>query len=277
MIDVNVINSFGAEVSIGELPKVNGVYHLISASEFEALKKHFEGFVKFRKDQNQLETDVEKIRQLPFSRNDSAWKNKQNTLKLLQGHIKKSKPKTVLIIGSGNGWLCNQLSHSGLDCLGIGIMYYPYDGLETIEMYQNKFTHLLMHPHDLYKIKGKFDLIVFENNLPYVKEYKKVIAMAKEITADRGCIFLTGISIHLNGINKEKKRIAEMQRFFYEKYNHNINTYNTDMFLTSKALIEIDRLGFKVKFRPQIKNRIKRFIKYSVVNCDAKFTQTNSN
>jgi 2-polyprenyl-3-methyl-5-hydroxy-6-metoxy-1,4-benzoquinol methylase len=272
MTDFKVLNSEGLEVLAGDLPKINGVYHLLTSSEFEDLKKHFEGFIRYRKEKNELEQDPNVIQNLPYSKNDNAWKNKQYTLEILNRHILKEKPKNVLIIGAGNGWLCNKIALQGIDCLGTDILYYRYDGLETIDAYSSKFTHLLMHPHEIDRLKSKFDLIVFENNLPYIKDYVQVIQNAKKLLTPQGSIFLVGVSIHLNGINKEVKRISRMQEYFRKNYNHEINTYQTKMFLSDEILEEFKNLNFKVYFRPQFKNRIKRLLRHSVVNCDAIYT-----
>lgn len=275
MTNVRITNNRGSEVLVSELPRVNGVYHLLSDGEFTNLKSHFEGFVRFREESNELEQNPSVISELPYSKNTQSWINKQFTLELLENHIKIQKTKTVLIIGAGNGWLCNKLALQGLECLGVDILYYKYDGLETIEIYDSEFTHVLMHPHEIDRIKSFFDLIVFENNLAYVKNPIETLTKAKDLLSPKGSVFLTGLSVYYSGEERERNRISEMQKYFSENYNHHINTYQTDMYLNRNFLKQISQIEFKIQHRPQIKNRLKRIIRQSVVICDAIYTKPN--
>ncbi|CAG5076344.1 class I SAM-dependent methyltransferase [Parvicella tangerina] len=268
-VKVNIGNDL---IDINLLPNEDGVLIPYSQKDFDGIKKHFQGFINYRKTTNQCITDADRIRNLPYSVQDRTWRNKTDTLTLIKKEIEEKKVLDVLIVGSGNGWLANQLAQIGHSVLGTDILFYEFDGLKTIKHYDSTFRHILLHPHDINKLSGNFDLIIFENNLPYIKGVYKVVEESKGLLKKRGKIMCTGINVSQN-VQKEKERIKSLEEYFQSEWNHSINTYSTKMYFDREDFKSLKKLGFNLKVRRESRNIFNQLLSRKVVTYDGIYTQ----
>lgn len=263
----------GELIDIDNIRLENGVIIPYSKEEEEEIKNHFEGFISFRNESKEWITDPKTICGLPDSVDSRTWKNKSDTIRLIRSTIAKQfkqKKVDILLVGSGNGWLANNLAKDGHDVLGIGVVYYQYDGLETISVYDTKFKHMLLHAHEIDRIKGLFDVIIFENNLPYVKAVFKTLNMAKELLRPSGLVICAAINTSQEA-EETRKTIEKSIAYFKNDWNHQLNTYNTKMYFDSDDLEQLKTIEFHVKIRRSFRNKINHTLSRKVVIFDAFF------
>ncbi|MBD09156.1 MAG: hypothetical protein CMC68_00155 [Flavobacteriaceae bacterium] len=234
----------------------NGYYTIISDDEKEKLDYFLSAFKDYRKSKNQIITDTNLYKNLPFSINTTEWKERQKDIKIIDLLIHNNQQLEILDIGSWNGWLCNYLSEKGHNLTGINFFDDEYDGLKTNMYYNTKFTLLQMHTDQLFRIEKQFDVIIFNRNWAFFQNPETVINDAKKLLSDDGKIIFTGLAFYKNPVL--------IKQHFESKNVEFIKRYNIPLFYrSSKGYLDFNDKKCLKENNIQLSsyNKIKNFIK----------------
>ncbi len=193
---------------------IDGYYKIIGLEEEEKLTNFLKCFEDFRTKNNEKITDISLYQNLPFSIQDNSWKAKQKDIKVIDKLIGNKTNLKILDVGCWNGWLCNYLSKKGHQAVGVDIFIDEFDGLKAFKHYQSKYTSIQMNINEVYRIKDKFDLIVFNRVWAYFNDHQKIFNDAKQLLTNKGIIIFTGLTFYKNPkrvINNLQKSINEFK------------------------------------------------------------------
>lgn len=252
--------------SLDQLKKYysNGFYSIISDKEKDSLNYFLESFEDYRKDYKDRIINKKLYPSLPFSVNSIEWKERQKDVKIIDKILKHKKDLSILDIGSWNGWLSNYLTKKGHNLVAINMFTNSYDGLEANKNYKTNFISLQLMTDEIYRIKYKFDVIIFNRNWAYFQNHKNIFNEAKKLLSKEGIIIFTGLPFYKNPIViKNKLLIAETN--FTKKYKIPLLYKSSKGYLTfeDKSYL-VDNKVQLLSYQP-LKNCIKRFLNKSVI------------
>lgn len=236
----------------------NGIYSLIGKEELNKLNYFLKSFESFR-ELNKLKIKNTKLYDdLPFSMHSSNWIERQKDIKLINKIIEGKTSLNILDVGAWNGWLSNYLAKKNHNLVALDLFIDIYDGLGANKHYKSKYTSIQVYPDEIFRIKEKFDLIIFNRNWAFFQNPQKVFDDAKQILSPKGSILFTGLAFYKNPIII-KKQLKEMDESFKKNYNIPI------LYKSSKGYLSFtDNLFFKqinislFSYKP-INNFIKSF------------------
>lgn len=147
--------------------KESGVFQVLDKDQKMFLEAYLPKFNLYRNDSKQ-KINADNINQLPFVDFDSGiWKLRRNDLTLISKYL-TATPMKILDIGAWNGWLSHQLVKKGHEVMAIDYFIAPFDGLQSVNYYEHKFTAVQMSPLNIGLIDNKFNLIIINRCLSYI-------------------------------------------------------------------------------------------------------------
>ena len=153
--------------------QVNGVYWLNEPSrEFEEI------YIKLRKTEDRVYSDSE-VKLLPGispgHRHYKEWQLRKKSSEVLIDYIRqKENHKSILDLGSGNGWLSNKLGEIN-QCEVIGMDINITELEQAARVFANK-PNIAFARGDVFKLEMKFDYIILAGVIAYFNDLKKLIA-----------------------------------------------------------------------------------------------------
>tara|TARA_R110002126_G_scaffold157104_1_gene304595 strand:+ start:22181 stop:23002 length:822 start_codon:yes stop_codon:yes gene_type:complete len=218
----------------------DGIYDIIDPKEREKLNYFLHCFEAYRKSNNLIIKDDSLYDNLPFSIHTDEWKERQKDIYIINKKIHNRKNLNILDVGSWNGWLSNYLAKKGHNVTALNLFRDEYDGLLSKNKYNTKYLSLQIQIEELYRIKDQFDLIIFNRNWAFFKDYQKVFMDAKDMLTDNGEIIITGLAFYKNPV-KALGNLEYINKKFLEKYKIPI-IYND-----SKGFLDTSDFDFFLK------------------------------
>ena len=217
----------------------DGIYKLISKKESKKTDYFLNSFEAYR-ELNKLKIKNTKLYDdLPFSMHTPQWIERQKDIKLINKIIKGKTSLNVLDVGAWNGWLSNYLAKKNHNLVALDLFIDIYDGLGAHKHYKSKYISIQAYPDEIFRIKEKFDLIIFNRNWAFFQNPQKVFDDAIQILNPKGTILFTGLAFYKNPIIA-KKQLKEMDEGFKKNYNIPI------LYKNSKGHLNFtDKLFFK--------------------------------
>lgn len=234
----------------------DGIYDIIDPQERQKLNYFLKSFEAYRISNNLVIRDNSLYKNLPFSLHTEEWKERQKDIFIIEKRIKNKKKLKILDVGSWNGWLSNYLSQKGHDITAVNLFIDEYDGLTSKNKYETDYVSLQMYVEEIYRIKDKFDLIIFNRNWAFFNNPQKVFNDSKKMLTSKGEIIFTGLGFYRN-----PKHVVENLKLMNEKFqaNYKIPIIYND----SKGYLETNDLSFFIKNNISLQSyqKIKNFIK----------------
>jgi 2-polyprenyl-3-methyl-5-hydroxy-6-metoxy-1,4-benzoquinol methylase len=230
--------------------KESGVFQVLDLKQKEFLSIYLPKFNLFRQSAyNNI--NANNINKLPFVDFDKGlWKLRRFDLDLITKFLSK-QPTNILDIGAWNGWLSHQLAKKGNQVTAIDYFIEPFDGLQSVNYYQNKFTAIQMSPLEVGLIKTKFDVIVVNRCLAYIPKIDEYLEWLKTMLNPNGKIIITGIGMTNNTEsivdNLDKTAIEFEMKYGISYFIHPIKGY-----LDRQDLEKIKKYNFRIKIYPEL-------------------------
>lgn len=235
----------------------DGVLELLSQEFGETLHPWLEDYQKFQTyDLPEIAFNGLPESGVPF--NTNIWSARQEDCKIIKTEILSSH-KFVLDIGGWNGWLANVLSKENLKVTSIDYFIHPMNGLRAKKFYRNPvWDAIQMNLEDLSVFTTKFDIIILNRCIAYFEDFEKTIAQCKSIVAPKGKIFISGINVIPGNVTNE---LTQKKKEFKEQMNQNIFFKKTKAYFDDADCEKLKAVGFSVNPYPNLRNRIKTFLK----------------
>ena len=234
----------------------DGYYKIIDKKDEKRLNYFLSSFEVYGKNKGSKIIDRHLYDKLPYTIHTNVWKERQKDIKIINHFINYKHNLSILDIGSWNGWLSNYLSKKGHEVIATNIFTDEINGLAAKKYYNSNFISLQLFADELFRIKHKFDIIIFNRNWPYIKNEGKAFEQAKKLLKKNGLIIFTGLPIYRKSDTIEKKLKLADEEF--------INTYGISLYYneTKGYLNKRDRLWFSennIQIKPY--NKFKYFLK----------------
>ncbi|PWT98997.1 MAG: hypothetical protein C5B52_11315 [Bacteroidetes bacterium] len=196
--------------------------------EFERL------YIKVREKEQRLYSD-ESLKKLPYVDRHhphfEEWRSRNNSCKSFIRYLQKYRtPVSILEVGCGNGWLCNQISTMlGTDVTGIDVNRTEIEQAKRV--FEND-SNLRFYMADLQSeclMAKKFDIILFAASIQYFPSLSKVIDQSQSMLVPGGEIHIIDSFFYEGeGANLAKERTAHYYKsmgvpemthhYFHHKY-----------------------------------------------------------
>jgi 2-polyprenyl-3-methyl-5-hydroxy-6-metoxy-1,4-benzoquinol methylase len=234
----------------------DGIYEVIDAEERNKLNYFLTCFEEYRLSNNLVIKDESLYKNLPFSLDTEEWKVRQKDILILEKKIKDKNQLNILDVSSWNGWLSNYLSEKGHKVSALNLFIDEYDGLKSKKKYDTTYLSFQINVEEIFRIKDKFDLIIFNRNWAFINNKQKVFNDAKKMLTANGEIVFTGLSFY-NNPTHPKQELKLMNKKFKTKYKIPI-VYNE-----SKGYHDADDFSFFSKNNITLYSyqKLKNFIK----------------
>ena len=234
---------------------------LLMNQDFKSqLQDWLESFDDYRSEKR-IKLDFSNLPLAGVAHNKNIWEARIEDLSIIE-QLMPENCKTVLDVGSWNGWLANQLSKSGKNVTAIDYFIHELDGLKAKKHYGNPvWNSIQMDLENIDIFQEKFDLIILNRCFAYFTNKEKTLSSLYKLLAPKGKLIITGINI-LNERTQGKNELSIAQEYFVNKYGKNILFKPSKGFMDSKDLSQLKSKGVGTFLYPNWKNRIKKFINY---------------
>ncbi|MFC4721291.1 class I SAM-dependent methyltransferase [Geojedonia litorea] len=208
----------------------DGYYDIIDANESIKLQVFLKSYEDHSRSQNLEPFNHTLYQDLPYSIHTKVWKERQKDLKIIDELLQNKPNSNILDVGSWNGWLSNRLSINGHNVVAVNIFTDEINGLKSQKNYDTKFISLHLLPHEIYRIKHSFDVIIFNRNWAHLQNRGKIFNDAKNRLTKNGIIVFTGLAIYKNSTSIRKTlKIADEE--FRNKYGIPLYFFNSKGYL----------------------------------------------
>ncbi|MGM5470915.1 class I SAM-dependent methyltransferase [Flavobacteriaceae bacterium LMO-SS05] len=219
---------------------INGYYQIIDKEHEKPLYYFLSAFKDYINKSGIKPIDKHLYEGLPFSIHTDVWKERQKDAKIIDFLIDKRQNLKILDIGSWNGWLSNYQSKKGHEVVATNIFVDGINGLAANKNYSKSFISLQLFPDELFRLKYKFDIIVFNRNWSYINNRDLTLNDAKNLLNKNGVIILTGLPVYHNPDTINKKLKFADKAF---KNDYGISLY----YHTTKGYLNIDDINWLKK------------------------------
>lgn len=187
------------------------------------------------------------VNHLPYVKFDKPiWKSRQYDLQLIKEQILTQKKIKILDYGAWNGWLSHNLSALGHEVTAIDYFTAPFDGLETVQLYNNKFLAIQAFIEDLSIFQSKFDLIIINRCIAHFSSLEIQLKDFKKLLNPYGKIIITGI-IKTNKPIKSKNRAESANINFKKIYKKSLYLNSSKGYIDKNDLNTLKEKKFKLK------------------------------
>lgn len=236
----------------------NGVLPLMSDQFKLFIDDYLICFEYYRKGSFKLIHD-KNVNHLPYASFDAhIWGLRQKDIHIVKRYLPRNERLKILDFGSWNGWLSHVLSKNH-EVVGVDYFKAPFDGLETVNFYQNKYTAIQAELTDLKFLNNEFDLIVVNRCLAYYDDVNGILNQLKSKLNQNGIIILTGL-LQVKNIELVKENIKLLRKEYYKKYQKPLYIHPVKGYLTKEDFKTIENFGFKLhkQFFLNLKSSLKR-------------------
>jgi 2-polyprenyl-3-methyl-5-hydroxy-6-metoxy-1,4-benzoquinol methylase len=196
-----------APIMLGESQCANGhqysLMHDVHCYLKADFKSHFDKWLKcledFRKQSGDGTPKMREFDLLPSTNDPSErrlWKPRALELDFIRKKLVGKTELRILEVGSWIGWLANSLTQEGHNVVSIDYFTDPLDGLRAKQHYSNSdWLSIQMDVEHPEIIDEKFDVIIFNHNLPYFTNIKQSLNTYMSLLDQLGHFFIIGLNI----------------------------------------------------------------------------------
>ena len=175
-------------------------------------------YLEVRDIENRIFTD-EIVLQLPNLKLPNPYYNewllRKETSDRFLNYLNKFNPKSVLEIGCGNGWFCNQMKKTNSKMKVNGLDINETELIQAdrlfpeVNFYYGETSSLVEKNH-------KYDLIVFNASIQYFEDLTALFSLVKKMLTENGEIHILDSPFYKeNELKNAKKRTQD----YYQKMN----------------------------------------------------------
>lgn len=122
------------------------------------------------------------------------WGVRARSFEALERFVARVRPRRVLDLGAGNGWLSYRLTRAGLACVAVDVRDDDVDGLGAATCYfeqpLGRFDRVGGSFDALPLASGSFDMAIFNAALHYAIDLDAVLAEARRVVRRGGHIVI---------------------------------------------------------------------------------------
>jgi 2-polyprenyl-3-methyl-5-hydroxy-6-metoxy-1,4-benzoquinol methylase len=229
----------------------NFFYH----KSFEQTRAFEKTYVTLREQEGRVYSD-EIVKKLPIIESghplNLEWKIRRKSTDRLCAYIRNSKPKTILEVGCGNGWLSNQLQLR-TNCEVLGIDVNETELLQAARIFSR--PDLTFAGVDIFNDVNipPFDIIVLASCIQYFPNVRELIHKLKLYLKPNGTIHIIDSPIYLaTDISRAQMRTSE----YFRQFNIHDNS-----FYFHHSWGEFADIQFEILYNPVlIINKLKKLV-----------------
>lgn len=153
-------------------------------------------FSQIRRQDRQRLLAPEDYPQLPYGKRVAAhpeWRQRQRDWQTVQRLLSGRTARSVLEIGSYNGWLTHRLAGMGYQVTAVDYFLDDLDGLKTRRFYRESWQAVQMDVRDLSLFEERFDVIVVNHCLQFFEDPVEYFRQLPPLLSPTGMIILIGL------------------------------------------------------------------------------------
>ncbi|MBL0014440.1 MAG: methyltransferase domain-containing protein [Flavobacterium sp.] len=239
-----------------------GSYWKYLRRDFEAhLSDYLIVFEKYRSTLGIAPSKSADWKALPFGSfaDDSSWSWRRQSLEILENHLEKTKPDTVLEIGAWNGWLTKYLAKKSNVVVAADYFVCSFDGIGNL---RDLAENIYPIQCDVETIKTdfllqSFDLIVLNHCLTYTQNPTEYILNLIPLLKEDGVILSLGNTFYKNPKTKIRRN-AKANQNYVETYDRQLYIQPVKGYMDWVDLSNLEKNGFQILNYPKM--RIQNFI-----------------
>ncbi len=239
-----------------------GSYWKHMRPDFEAhLSDYLVVFEKYRSTIGIAPTNTSDWAALPFGSfaDNASWAWRRQSLELLENHLEKTKPDTVLEIGAWNGWLTKYLAKKSNVVVAADYFVCSFDGIGNLK---DLAENIYPVQCDVETIKTdfhpqSFDLIILNHCLTYTQNPTEFILNLIPLLKEDGAILSLGNTFYRNPSKKIRRNAKANENYKYA-YNRTLYIQPVKGYMDLVDLSNLEKNGFQILNYPKM--RIQNFI-----------------
>lgn len=175
------------------------------------------------------------------------WRIVAKNFQRLVRYLNELEPARILDIGSGNGWLANQLTRRGYTVAALDLSDDVRDGLGAAVNYETSFERYQAEFDRLPFRQGQFDAVLFSASLHYSNALADTLGEAARVLGPNGQVIVLATPVYTMP-NSGATMIAERERTFRVRFGFE-QTARTTGFSTERQLAQAaEEAGLSVNF-----------------------------
>jgi ubiquinone/menaquinone biosynthesis C-methylase UbiE len=199
-------------------------------------------YISLREKENRIYTDdvVLRLPEIDYTHPlKKEWMVRKRSLQNLLNYFNRSgRPRKILELGCGNGWLCSHFADlPATEVLGADMN--ETELIQAANVFKKKdnlsflYTDIMTSP-----LKEKFDYIVLASSLQYFKDVQVLLRRLQTLLADRGEIHIVDTPIYsVSDVDTARQRTAdyfrklapEMQPFYHHHTWKSFDAFQTEV------------------------------------------------
>ncbi|MEL6823843.1 MAG: methyltransferase domain-containing protein [Calditrichota bacterium] len=180
----------------------------------------------------------------------SGWTTRQLDLEIINELMVQNNPQHILEVGSWNGWLSQHLARNGRQLTTIDYFQDDYDGLGAKQHYPENWTAVQMDLADLSILIQRFDLIIANHCLGFMRNPAEWIRQLTAKLQPGGILIATGLMFYHNPQQKAHE-VERSCRDFKRKYSVEMFLHPAKGYLDSTDKQQLIETGMQFKHYPE--------------------------
>lgn len=228
--------------------RIDGIWRFLLPERMEALAPFLRDYEAIRSAEGRGSRDLEYYRALPFQdltgRYQADWRIRAASYRALVRRIvqpleaRLNRPRRVVDLGSGNGWLSNRLALRGHALAAVDLSVSPSDGLGAHVHFESSFVPIQAEFDRLPLLNAQADLTIFNSSFHYSTRYEASLREALRVTRPDGSLVILDTPVYRDRSSGEEM-VRERQRAFEKRYGTASDALPSENFLTYDRLAEL--------------------------------------
>lgn len=236
----------------------DGIYNIIDENKVYDLNNYLTSFKAFRSEKKLRIMDVDLYENLPFSINTPTWLARQKDTEIVDLILNNKSDLNILDLGAWNCWLSNYIAQKGHIVTAVDLFTDEFDGLKAINNYKTKITAVQLYPDEIFRFKGKFDLIIFNRNWSFITKPENVLKDALNLLSENGTLLFTGLAFYKNSTEIEA-HLKKLDKQFKKAFNMSLFFKKSKGYLDDNDYTFFKENNIELKSYNKIKNALKFF------------------
>jgi SAM-dependent methyltransferase len=240
-----------------EFRQIGGIWHFLPEERAAVFAPFLNGYQTIRAAEGWGASEIEYYRALPRVPEDdprrAIWRLRERSFEQLLTRIVQplatgwSRPLKILDVGSGNGWLADQLARRQHWIAAIDLSIDDRDGLGALPRYSEASRHgsaggqilPLQAEFDCLPLSAnQADLVIFNAALHYSTDYRTTVAEALRVLRGDGTLVLLDSPVYHDAASGQQM-LREREASFAATYGTAWMRTEAVGFLTYDALVEL--------------------------------------
>lgn len=237
----------------------DGVVTLFTQEFNDTFEYYLKSLNTYREDWSTVVRDPKQFDQLPNANipgQEKMWEQRHNEMLFIRKALHSQEGLKVLEVGAWNGWLSNKLMWDRHAVVAVDYFDDEWDGLRAKKHYPHpNWASLQMDPEHPEIIDSKFDVIIFNHNLPYFSDLEKTLKQYKAMLNTGGKFFIIGIHI-VGDPKKYEAAFKAKDADFQNRFGISINFKPMKPCLTKedKALLQAEGFHLHIESKSILKS-----------------------